>query len=95
MPVPPVLPFESTAAARIAERGKRHRFHDDPSGPAREVDLYSDAAQTLMGLGVEVLVLDSTMSTPEDVAKRIADAVPAPRGSVSSPTTPDDPTVTT
>ncbi|MGA5226496.1 dTMP kinase [Streptomyces koyangensis] len=85
----------STAAARIAERGKRHRFHDDPSGPAREVDLYKNAAQTLMALGVKVLVLDSTTSTPEDVAKRIADAVPTPRGSVSSPTTPDDPTVTT
>lgn len=83
----------ATIAARLAERGKRHRFHDDPLGPTREVDLYGDAAQTLMTLGVEVLVLDSTMSTPTDVAKRIADAVPPPGGSVSSPTPPDDPTV--
>ncbi|MCS0638891.1 hypothetical protein NX801_25225 [Streptomyces sp. LP05-1] len=80
-------------AVRLAERGKRHRFHDHPSGPAREVDLYRDAAQTLLALGVEVLVLDSTMSTPTGVAKRIADAAPTPGGSVSSPTTPDDSTV--
>ncbi|MET9252105.1 dTMP kinase [Streptomyces sp. NPDC003717] len=80
-------------AARLAERGKRHRFHNDPAGPIREVDLYGDAAQTLMTLGIEVLVLDSSTSTPTDVAKRIADAVPAPGGSVSTPTTPDNPTV--
>ncbi|MEU4953919.1 dTMP kinase [Streptomyces lavendulae] len=80
-------------AARIAKRGKRHRFHDDPNGPAREVELYREAAQTLMTLGVEVLVLDTTDTTPTDVAKQIADAVPPPRGSVESPNRPDDPTV--
>ncbi|MCP3822392.1 dTMP kinase [Streptomyces sp. A3M-1-3] len=82
-----------TIAARLAERGRRHRFHNDPTGPAREVELYTKAAQTLMTLGVQVLVLDSTKATPTDVAKRIADAVPPPGGSVDSPTRPDDHTV--
>ncbi|MFF8847976.1 dTMP kinase [Streptomyces sp. NPDC015127] len=80
-------------AGRLAERGKRHRFHDDPTGPAREVALYREAAQTLMTLGVPVLVLDSTHVTPWDVADRIADAVPLPTGTVH-PNRPDDPTVT-
>ncbi|MEU8758561.1 dTMP kinase [Streptomyces sp. NPDC048659] len=82
-----------TIAARLAARGKRHRFHDDPTGPAREVGLYRDAAQTLMTLGVEVLVLDSTDTTPTDVAKRIADALPSRGGSVDNPSKNDDPTV--
>ncbi|WP_435610791.1 dTMP kinase [Streptomyces sp. C10-9-1] len=83
----------ASIAARLAERGKRHRFHDDPDGPAREVALYREAAQTLMTLGVEVLVLDSTDATPTDVAKRIADALPPSGGSVDNPTDPDDRTV--
>ncbi|WP_267242731.1 dTMP kinase [Streptomyces sp. PR69] len=82
-----------TIAARLAERGKRHRFHDAPTGPAREVELYRDAAQTLMILGVEVLVLDSTDATPTDVAKRIADALSPPGGSVVNHSKHDDPTV--
>lgn len=80
-------------SARLAERGKRHRFHDDPTGPRREVELYREAAQTLMALGVEVLVLDSTEATPTDVAKRIADALPPSGGSVENPSKHDDPTV--
>lgn len=80
-------------SARIAERGKRHRFHDDPNGPAREVELYREAAETLTTLGVEVLVLDTSDTTPTDVAKRIADAVPLPGGSVESPKRPHNPTV--
>jgi dTMP kinase len=80
-------------AARIAERGVTHRFHLDPTAPAREVDLYADAASYLMRRGVEVLLLDTTAATPSDVARRIADAIPAlPLPSVASaPTTPQDP----
>jgi dTMP kinase len=65
-------------AARLAERGKRHRFHDDPDGPQREVDLYAEAATTLASMGVDTLVLDTTRATPSEVAARIADALPAP-----------------
>jgi hypothetical protein len=50
-------------------------------------------AGVFVTLGVEVLVLNTTDATPTDVAKRIADAVPQPRGSVDSPSRPDDPTV--
>ncbi|MFF8695231.1 dTMP kinase [Streptomyces sp. NPDC015144] len=77
-------------SARLAERGRRHRFHDDPMGPRRELDLYREAAQTLRGLGVEVFLVDSTDSTPADVATRIADALPAARSSVGKPE-PHDP----
>ncbi|MFD6113247.1 hypothetical protein ACFWG0_24475 [Streptomyces yangpuensis] len=51
------------------------------------------AAETLTTLGVEVLVLDTTATTPTEVAKRIADAVPLPGGSVESHNRPDDLTV--
>lgn len=83
----------ASIAARLAERGKRHRFHDDPTGPTREVELYREAARTLMALGINVLVCDSTTVTPTDVAKRIADAIPLHGGSVGSHNRPDGPTV--
>ncbi|MFD3539785.1 dTMP kinase [Streptomyces sp. NPDC058662] len=80
-----------TIAARLKKRGVRHRFHYDPGAPSREIDLYAEATQTLMGMGVQVLVLDSTATAPTDVARRIADALPphgvASRDSPSSPTT--------
>lgn len=82
-----------TIAARLAERGVRHRFHHDPTAPRREVGLYAEATQTLVGMGVQVLVLDSTTAAPKDVARRIASALPSPGGSVDSPTRPDDHTV--
>ena len=74
---------------RIATRGVTHRFHLDPSAPGREVDLYADAASQLMTQGVKVLHLDTDNATPPDVARRIADAIPAlPIASVTSPTHP-------
>ncbi|WP_306955798.1 dTMP kinase [Streptomyces sp. B4I13] len=63
--------------ARIAERGITPRWHLDPTGPDREVDLYRDAAAYLMSQGVQVLLLDNGGSTPSDVARRITDALPA------------------
>lgn len=82
----------SVIAARLAARGIRHRFHHDPDAPSREVELYVEAAQTLMTMGVRVLVLDSTTIAPKDVARRIADALPPDAGSVHS--NPADPTTT-
>ncbi|MER6249804.1 dTMP kinase [Streptomyces sp. NPDC001584] len=81
-------------AARLAARGVRHRFHHDPDAPSRELDLYAEAAQTLMTMGVPVLVLDSTETAPKDVARRIADALPPPGGTVAPVPHDDDPTVT-
>ncbi|MET7607455.1 dTMP kinase [Streptomyces avermitilis] len=73
-------------AHRIAERGITHRWHLDPTGPSREVDLYREAAAYLMDRGVDVLLLDNSAYTPSDVARRIADAIPAlPLPSVPSP----------
>ncbi|MGW0576492.1 dTMP kinase [Streptomyces sp. NPDC002920] len=73
-------------AARIAERGITHRWHLDPTGPSREVDLYRDAAAYLMSRGVQVLLLDNGAYTPSDVARRIANAIPAlPLASIPSP----------
>ncbi|MFE4634828.1 dTMP kinase [Streptomyces sp. NPDC056773] len=79
-------------AARLAERGVRHRFHHDPDAPSRELELYTEAARTLTSMGVRVLVLDSTTIAPKDVARRIADALP-PDGS-SVPGSPNRPTTT-
>ncbi|MDX3024934.1 dTMP kinase [Streptomyces acidiscabies] len=81
-------------AARIAERGVTHRWHLDPTGPRREADLYGDAAAVLMDRGVKVLILDNGISTPTDVARRIADAIPPlPLTSLPStaPATPQGP----
>ncbi|MFJ4620121.1 dTMP kinase [Streptomyces sp. NPDC088812] len=76
-------------AERIATRGVTHRFHFDPSAPGREVELYADAASQLMRQGVKVLLLDTNNATPPDVARRIADAIPAlPIASVTPPTHP-------
>ncbi|MEU6889758.1 dTMP kinase [Streptomyces viridosporus] len=74
-------------AERIATRGITHRWHLDPTGPSREVGLYQDTAAYLISRGVDVLVLDTSASTPSDVVRRIADAIPAlPLASnVSSP----------
>ncbi|MEU3855506.1 dTMP kinase [Streptomyces sp. NPDC029554] len=74
-------------AERISKRGVTHRWHLDPSGPAREVDLYREAAGYLISQGVDVLVLDNGAYTPSDVARRIADAIPTlPLASDVSPT---------
>ncbi|MFD0501982.1 dTMP kinase [Streptomyces chiangmaiensis] len=79
----------SLIAQRIATRGITHRWHLDPTGPSREVDLYADAASHLLAMGVEVLLLDTSNATPSDVARRIADAIPAlPLASNASPTRP-------
>lgn len=78
-----------TIADRIAEAGVTHRFRADPTAPTREVGLYGDAANVLEDLGAKVLVIDSTEIPPSEVARRIADAIPAlPLPSKTSDTTP-------
>ncbi|MFF3174744.1 dTMP kinase [Streptomyces sp. NPDC057900] len=77
-------------AARLARRGARHRFHEDPAAPARESALYREAARVLRGLGVPVLTLDTGDISPSEAAGRIAAAVPrSPIASVR-PIRPDE-----
>ncbi|MFF8618246.1 dTMP kinase [Streptomyces sp. NPDC015350] len=65
-------------AERIAARGPRNRFHRDPTAPGREVLFYEDAVLYLRSVGIRVLVVDTAASTPAQVARIIADAIPAP-----------------
>lgn len=60
-------------AERLAGRGARHRFHRDPSFPAREVALYGEAQRTLEARGVSTVVVESSNCGPEEVARRIAE----------------------
>lgn len=76
-------------AGRIHRRGITHRWHLDPAGPNRELDLYAETAPYLTSRGVEVLLIDASTATPSEVARRIADAIPAlPLASVASPIPP-------
>ncbi|MFF5020241.1 dTMP kinase [Streptomyces sp. NPDC001165] len=76
-------------ADRIAQAGVTHRFRADPTAPTREVALYRDAANILERYGSKVLVIDSTDIPPSEVARRIADALPAlPLPSDAPATTP-------
>ncbi|MFF4442409.1 dTMP kinase [Streptomyces sp. NPDC001621] len=78
-----------TIADRITRAGITHRFRADPDAPAREVELYRDAANILEDLKSKVLVVDSTHIPPSEVARRIADALPSvPLPSDASATTP-------
>ncbi|NGO70533.1 dTMP kinase [Streptomyces boncukensis] len=80
----------ATITRRLAARGAHHRFEHHPDAPTREVELYARAEQTLTGLGVPVLTVDSSNTTPPKVAARIATALPTHPGSVASRTRPDD-----
>ncbi|MGW3633480.1 dTMP kinase [Streptomyces sp. NPDC005122] len=64
---------------RITKAGVTHRFRADPAGPARELELYDEAAAALEERGSHVLRLDSSAATPSDVAGRIADAITSRR----------------
>ncbi|MGW4199037.1 dTMP kinase [Streptomyces sp. NPDC005004] len=78
-----------TIEERIAASGVTHRFRGDPTGPRREVELYQETAAVLAGSGAQVLVIDTSDLTPSEVARQIADAVPAlPLPSKSSSSTP-------
>ncbi len=69
---------------RLAQRGAHHRFERDPDIPAREAELYRRAEQTMRRLGVSVLVVDTTETTPSATAERIASALWALPGNVTS-----------
>ncbi|MEV7020150.1 dTMP kinase [Streptomyces sp. DH-12] len=78
-----------TIAGRVARAGVTHRFRADPTAPAREVELYQDAAASIEGMGAKVLGIDTTEITPPEVAQRIADAILAlPLPSEASATSP-------
>ncbi|MFF5160682.1 dTMP kinase [Streptomyces sp. NPDC000348] len=78
-----------TIADRIAMAGVTHRFRAGPTAPAREVELYRDAAAYIEGLGAKVLEIDATDVLPPHVAQRIADAILAlPLPSEASSTSP-------
>lgn len=68
-----------TIAKRLTDRGAHHRFERAPDIPAREVELYKQAAQTLEGMGIPVLTVDTSNATPSGAAARIADAFHRPR----------------
>ncbi|MFF0723758.1 dTMP kinase [Streptomyces sp. NPDC004134] len=79
----------ATIARRLAARGAHHRFEHDPDAPGREVKLYARAEQILTSLGVRVLTVDTSNTTPSKVASRIATALSTHPGSVTSRTRPD------
>lgn len=72
-----------TIRHRLTARGAHHRFERDPEAPTREVELYGRAVQTLRGMGVPVLVVNTSDITPLDAATGIAAAVRASPGSVT------------
>ncbi|GGY10766.1 hypothetical protein GCM10010510_65910 [Streptomyces anandii JCM 4720] len=67
--VPTASPGE--VADPFARSGLTHRFWDDPTAPAREVDRYRDAANLLEVLVPKVLMTDSTDIAPVAVRRPI------------------------
>ena len=78
-----------TITQRLAARGAHHRFEHDPEAPGREVELYARAERTLTGLGIRVLTVDTSNTTPSKVAAQITTALPAHPCSVATRTRPD------
>ncbi|MET9445961.1 dTMP kinase [Streptomyces cinerochromogenes] len=78
---------------RLAKRGAHHRFERDPAIPARELALYEQAAETLRGMNVPVLVLDTGTATPSEGAAQIVSSLVRHPGNVG-PSDPDTLTVT-
>ncbi|WP_171113646.1 MULTISPECIES: dTMP kinase [unclassified Streptomyces] len=72
---------------RLTTRGAHHRFERDPSVPTRELALYEQAAETLRGMNVPVLVLDTGSVTPSEAAAQIASSLVRHPGNVG----PSDP----
>ncbi|MFI1966902.1 dTMP kinase [Streptomyces pathocidini] len=73
-----------TITRRLTARGAHHRFEHHPDAPAREVELYEQAEQTLERLGVPVLTVDTSSVTPSETAERIGNVLPSRPGSVGS-----------
>ncbi|MFC4035674.1 dTMP kinase [Streptomyces polygonati] len=69
-------------AGRIAQRGATHRFNRDPEAPTRETALYKEAVSILRGMGVRVLMVDTGVASPKEVAERIAGFVISDLGTV-------------
>jgi dTMP kinase len=61
---------------RLADRGGTHsRFERRPDGPATEAALYQDTTARLTALGWPVCSIDTTDSTPGDVAAIVIDRI--------------------
>ncbi|MGW7572627.1 dTMP kinase [Streptomyces sp. NPDC054765] len=84
----------STIKGRLTARGAHHRFEHHPDAPAREVELYKQAEQTLKHLGMPVLTLNTSSTTPSEAAARIGDTLPPPPGSVEPHIRTDGPRAT-
>ncbi len=67
-----------TIAGRIAARGVHNRYQGSPTLAAAEIAHYRDAAAHLEQLGVPVLWIDTTHTSPDRVAERIASAISDP-----------------
>jgi dTMP kinase len=65
----------ATAAARIRDRGTRHRFETGVASAARETALYRDAAARLAAYGYPLLTIDTTHRDPATTAHLIAERI--------------------
>ncbi|GAA2618740.1 hypothetical protein GCM10009863_35850 [Streptomyces axinellae] len=83
-----------TIADRLTGRGAHHRFEQDPSIPAREVELYRHAADVLERMGVPAVSVNTSAATPAEAAARILTSLGPVPASVGDDTNPDNHTVT-
>ncbi|MGW3200670.1 hypothetical protein ACWDBD_40115 [Streptomyces sp. NPDC001118] len=79
----------------LPHEGRRIRLENPhlPEIPARELALYARAVETLRGMNVPVVVLDTGRATPSEGAAQIASSITRRPGSVG-PSDPDSLTVT-
>lgn len=66
----------NTITRRLTSRGAHHRFERHPDTLIREVELYEQAQQSLERLGVHVLTVDTSNTTPSETASRIGNVLP-------------------
>jgi dTMP kinase len=62
-------------ASRLAGRGAHSRFERLATGPVTESGLYHDAAARLASVGWPVCAIDTTASTPDEVAAIVTDRI--------------------
>ena len=62
-------------ASRLAGRGAHSRFERLATGPVTESGLYHDAAALLVSVGWPVCAIDTTASTPDEVAAIVTDRI--------------------
>jgi dTMP kinase len=67
----------ATIEARLAERGPHNRFQRLPSSAHMETDFYADATRILAESGYELLTIECTTQTPQQIAATINDRLTA------------------